>query len=256
METPVELIEPDWPVPDGVVALSTTRSGGHSRGPYAGFNLARHVGDRPEDVEANRQLLSGWLPPGTRISWLEQVHGARVVRAEDVDSALLPEADASYSDRPGVACAVLTADCLPVLFCAADGGCVGAAHAGWRGLRSGVLEATVAAMGVEPAHLITWLGPAIGPARFEVGPEVRDAFLTGAAGEEHAAVEACFLPAAGRDDHYLADLYALARCRLRAAGVVRIYGGGCCTYNDEKRFYSYRRDGITGRMATLVALRS
>ncbi len=132
---------------------------------------------------------------------------------------------------------------------------IGAAHAGWRGLRAGVLEATVAAMGVDPGRLVTWLGPAIGPTRFEVGPEVRDAFLVATEGEERAAFEACFLPAAGRDGHFLADLYALARCRLRAAGVVQVYGGGCCTCDDEKRFFSYRRDGITGRMATLVALR-
>lgn len=248
-------IEPDWPAPANVIALSTTREGGHSRPPYDGLNLAHHVGDLPEAVAANRALLAARLPAGTRVCWLNQVHGVRVVAADEADLEAPPDADASWSERTGMACAVMTADCLPVLFCAADGSRVAAAHAGWRGLQAGVLEATVAAMESAPGRLMAWLGPAIGPARFEVGPEVRRGFLDAAGTAERAGIEACFQPAAARPGYFLADLYALARCRLRAAGVTAVHGGGFCTYDDERRFYSYRRDGTTGRMATLVALR-
>ncbi len=250
--TPV-IIEPDWPAPGNVIALSTTRRGGHSEAPYDGFNLARHVGDLPEMVESNRDLLTGLLPAGTRICWLDQVHGRDVVKADAVDVRPV-SADASWSDRPGVACAIMTADCLPVLLCDVDGKRVAAAHAGWRGLQAGVIEAAVAAIGVPPARVIAWLGPAIGPARFEVGPEVRDAFLQVAVPGERHTVAAAFSPSEQRPGHWHADLYALARQRLRAAGVPDVYGGGFCTYEDRDRFFSYRRDRTTGRMATLITL--
>lgn len=245
-------IEPDWPAPASVLALSTTRLGGQSRPPYASFNLAHHVGDDPLAVNANRALLARELPPGSAVQWLNQVHGARVIPAGR-DGAL-PEADASFTAESGIACAVMTADCLPVLFCTRAGDRVAAAHAGWRGLVGGVLEATVAAMGAAPAEIMAWLGPAIGPGAFEVGPEVREAFLAAAGGDQQAT-DRCFLPSATRSGHYLADLYGLARIRLHLAGIGDIYGGDFCTFDDFERFYSYRRDGETGRMASLVMLR-
>ena len=246
-------IEPDWPAPASVLALSTTRSGGHSRPPYESFNLAHHVGDDPVAVNANRALLAGPLPPGSAVQWLNQVHGALVIPAGG-DGAL-PEADASCTSETGIACAVMTADCLPVLFCTRAGDQVAAAHAGWRGLVGGVLEATVAAMGAAPAGIMAWLGPAIGPAAFEVGPEVREAFLA-AAGGDRQATDRCFLPSGTRPGHYLADLYGLARVRLHLAGIGDIYGGYFCTFGENERFYSYRRNGQTGRMVSLVMLRS
>jgi len=239
-------IEPRWPAPATVVALCTTRLGGVSAGPFASFNLARHVGDDAAAVRANRDRLAGLLPVGTELHWLQQVHGTTVVRAGVGGE---PQADAHWSDRAGRACAVLTADCLPVLFCSRYGDRIAAAHAGWRGLAAGVLEATVCALGGEPSTLLAWLGPAIGPAAFEVGPEVREAFL---AADPSAA--ACFVPSAERAGHFCADLYGLARLRLRRAGVEAVYGGGFCTYRDAARFYSYRRDGTTGRMASVIAL--
>jgi YfiH family protein len=210
------------------------------------------VGDDPVAVNANRALLAGALPPDSAVQWLNQVHGARVIPAGR--DGTLPEADASFTAEPGIACAVMTADCLPALFCTRAGDRAAAAHAGWRGLVGGVLEATVAAMGAVPAEIMAWLGPAIGPAAFEVGPEVREAFLA-AAGGDRQATERCFLPSATRPGHYLADLYGLARIRLHLAGIGDIYGGDFCTFDDFERFYSYRRDGETGRMASLVMLR-
>jgi len=245
-------IEPDWPAPANVLAVSTMRLGGQSRPPYASFNLAHHVGDDPLAVNANRALLARELPPGSAVQWLNQVHSARVIPAGR--DGTLPEADASFASEPGIACAVMTADCLPVLFCTRSGDRVAAAHAGWRGLVGGVLEATVAAMGAAPAEIMAWLGPAIGPGAFEVGPEVRDAFLAAAGGDQQAT-DRCFLPSATRSGHYLADLYGLARIRLYLAGIGDIYGGNFCTFDDFERFYSYRRDGETGRMASLVLLR-
>lgn len=270
MSAPV-LLRPDWPAPRGVNALVTTREGGASTGPWRGFNLGDHVGDDPQVVQANRAALQSALPAGTAVQWLRQVHGTAVVQASS--SGAVPEADACWTDQPGVACAVLTADCLPVLFCDRSATVVAAAHAGWRGLCNGVLEATVAALPVEPGELLAWLGPAIGPTAFEVGPEVRDVFVEAAfaaaavAGVAHAAttdagaaaspvaeVEAAFVPSP-RPGHYLLDLYALARLRLRLAGVGAVYGGGLCTWSDPRRFYSYRRDGTTGRMASLIQLK-
>jgi len=236
-----------------VLALCTTRLGGCSAPPYETFNLAHHVGDSARAVAENRDILACTLPAGVAVSWLSQVHGTAVVEAGQ--SGPYPVADAQWSRKQGTACAVLTADCLPVLLCTVSGDVVAAAHAGWRGLQAGVLEATVGAMNTSPDQLMAWLGPAIGPTAFEVGPEVREAFLAAANPSEAPAIAACFAPNPGRPGHFFADLYALARVRLAALDVTRIFGGGLCTYSDAERFYSYRRDGQTGRMASLILLR-
>ncbi len=246
-------IEPDWPAPDRVLALSTTRSGGCSLSPYDSFNLGHHAGDADDAVAGNRALLAQALPQGCSIPWLTQVHGVGVVEAGE--GAPCPEADAVWSGRSGVACPILTADCLPVLFCSTSGEVVAAAHAGWRGLLAGVLESTVAAMGVDCSQLLAWLGPAIGPAAFEVGSEVRAAFLDAAQPGQQNLLASCFIANPQGADHYFGDLYALARIRLAAIGVTNIYGGGLCTFSDPARFFSYRRDGQTGRMASLILLR-
>jgi YfiH family protein len=231
---------PDWPAPANIHARVTTRAGGASTGPWQGLNLATHVGDDPAHVGLNRAWLRAQLP--NEPLWLEQVHGTDCVVAESALSGSC--ADASVSFEPWQICAVLTADCLPVLFCAQDGSCVGAAHAGWRGLLSGVLENTVRSMQVPPEQVMAWLGPAIGPQSFEVGSEVRALFLAQGANSAEA-----FSP---HGEKWLADIYALARLRLQAMGVSAIYGGGLCTVSDAARFYSYRRDGATGRMASLI----
>lgn len=237
------MLIPDWPAPANVHAAVTTRSGGASRKPYDSFNLAAHVGDDPAAVDENRQRLRRQLRlPGEPL-WLSQVHGSRVIDVAEATAGV--EADAGFSRRPGEVCAVLTADCLPVLFCDTDGHCVAAAHAGWRGLAAGVLEATIAAMAVDPGRLLAWLGPAIGATAFEVGTEVRSAFV-----DRHPQAVQAFQESA--DGRWLADLYALARIRLAAVGLERVSGGGLCTFSDTRRFYSYRREGTTGRMAALV----
>lgn len=237
------MIIPDWPAPTRVKSLMTCREGGVSRAPWTSFNLGDHVGDDPAHVLANRAHLRQHLPaePG----WLRQVHSARVIElGRDAD----PEADAAFTRETGPVCAVLTADCLPVLFCDRAGSVVAAAHAGWRGLVGGVLETTVAAMQVDPGDVLAWMGAAIGPLAFEVGDEVRDAFIA-----QHPAAATAFVlqPAAGK---WLADIYSLARIRLHAAGVQAVFGGGRCTFNEEDTFFSYRRDGTTGRMASLIWL--
>lgn len=247
-------IEPDWPAPDSVLALSSTRAGGHSEPPFDSFNLAHHVGDSAAAVSANREALAQALPAGAAVQWLSQVHGTRAIQAGG--SEIYPTADASWSREPGQACAVLTADCLPVLFCSTGADVVAAAHAGWRGLLAGVLENTVFAMGEPPERLLAWLGPAIGPAAFEVGPEVRAAYLNAASPAEMAATDRCFSPNMTNPGHFFADLYALARLRLCAAGVARVWGGNFCTYSDPTRYFSYRRDGETGRMASIILLNS
>lgn len=239
------LIAPDWPAPAGVRAAATTRHGGVSKAPYASFNLGQHVGDDPLAVLENRRRLVARLGLTREPAWLQQVHGCGVAAAETVD--LPAEADAAVTRTPGVACVVMTADCLPVLFCDRDGRVVAAAHAGWRGLVGGVLEATLARMAVEPAAVLAWLGPAIGPAAFEVGPEVRAAFVAADTG-----AGACFVAASG--DRLHADLYALARRRLARVGVTQVFGGGRCTYSETDTFYSYRRSPLTGRQATLIWL--
>lgn len=237
-----ELIIPVWPAPASVGAGQTTRRGGVSTAPYAACNLGDHVGDLPERVTSNRAALAACLP--AMPLWLEQVHGVTVL---DLDREIVArQADASVTRTPGHVCAVMTADCLPVLFCDRRGGVVAAAHAGWRGLLAGVLEATVAAMAVPGTEILAWLGPAIGPAAFEVGDEVRAAFVA-----HDALASAAFVP---HGERWLADLYLLARQRLAAFGVVAVFGGDRCTLSEPDTFFSYRRDGVTGRMASCVWL--
>lgn len=240
----IELITPDWPAPARVRSLQTTRCGGVSLSPYDSLNLGLHVGDDREAVEANRALLGAQLP--SEPLWLEQVHGTRVVEMGAGEASLC--ADAVVCRQPGRVGAIMTADCLPVLFCNQEGSVVGAAHAGWRGLLAGVLENTLVAMAVPEQTILAWLGPAIGPDVFEVGAEVRAAFL-----ERDAGALSCFKAAEG-EGKYFADIYALARRRLQACGIEAIHGGGACTFSDRARYYSYRRDGRTGRMASLIWL--
>jgi len=244
----LDFIVPQWPAPARVRAIVTTRNGGGSQGRYASLNLATHVGDDPAVVAANRAVLRSWLP--AEPVWLEQVHGTNIVMAESApgERSLPPVADGAWTRQPGVVCAVMTADCLPVLFCDDAGSVVAAAHAGWRGLCAGILERTVEAMRVTPARIQAWLGPAIGPGAFEVGTEVRSAFL------QHDAGAAAAFVAGKKPGKWLADLYLLAKIRLARAGVIEVFGGDFCTYTDAQRFYSYRRDGVTGRMASLIWL--
>lgn len=245
---PIELplIRPDWPAPAGISAMVTTRAGGVSEHPWNTLNFGHHVGDDPADVAENRGRLCRVANLSSQqFGWLEQVHGIRVV---ELPVANAPPADASISCRKGEACVIMAADCLPVLFCNDQGSQVGAAHAGWRGLCNGVLENTVAALG-EPGTLMAWLGPAIGPRHFEVGPEVRKAFLA-----KSPAAEQAFTATGARPGHFMADIYQLARQRLADAGVKRVYGGQLCTVSDPERFYSFRRDGQTGRMASIIWL--
>lgn len=239
------LIQLDWPRHPRVRACFTTRDGGVSRGVYAALNLAHHVGDDAEDVLENRRRLRETLALKRDPAWLDQVHGTQVTRLDGV--AWQQCADASWTDEPRAACAVMSADCLPVLFADDAGSCVAAAHAGWRGLAAGVLEASVSALPVAPQKLTAWLGPAIGPAAFEVGEEVRAAFVT-----QDSGSAAAFKPS--RDGRWLCDLYAIARARLAAVGVSRVHGGDRCTFSEPREFFSYRRDGICGRMAALVWL--
>ncbi|MEG0008728.1 MAG: peptidoglycan editing factor PgeF [Aeromonas sp.] len=240
-------IEPDWPAPAKVRALSTTRDGGISEGVFQGLNLGAHVGDEPARVEENRALLQQTAYIPGRLNWLNQVHGVAVHPVSNEYGAA-PDADAACALQAGLACIVMTADCLPVLFCDKAGTRVSAAHAGWRGLQAGVLEASIAAMGCEPNDILAWLGPAIGPTAFEVGGEVRDAFMA-----EQVEAAAAFVPSAN-EGKWLADIYQLARLRLARAGVTAVHGGEHCTFSDPERFYSYRRDGQTGRMASIIWL--
>lgn len=240
---PADFLLPDWPAPAAVKALQTTRIGGVSRAPYDSLNLGDHVGDEPAAVAANRSRLASALPGGPL--WLRQIHGTVVA---DADSAAPgTEADAAVARRVGKVCVVMTADCLPVLLCDRAGTAVAAAHAGWRGLCAGVIEATVAAMDRPAGDLVAWLGPAIGPKAFEVGDEVRAAFTA-----HDPAAAAAFVPATG--GKWLADIWFLARQRLAAAGVDAVWGGGRCTVTERERYFSYRRDGATGRMGTFIWL--
>jgi YfiH family protein len=245
----LDWIVPDWPAPARVGALVTTRRGGVSAGPLATMNLGRKGHDVAPALAENRRRLEQFLPSPPM--WLNQVHGTAVASLTR-ETAILPApvADAAVTGERDVVCAILTADCLPVLFAERNGAAVGIAHAGWRGLAAGVLEATVAALselGAPREDIIAWLGPAIGPARFEVGADVRDAFC---ADDDGAA--ACFTPNGQAKWH--ADLYGLARRRLARSGVTKVSGGGCCTFTDEARFFSHRRDPGTGRMAATVWL--
>jgi len=238
-------IRPDWPAPECVRACTTTRHGGVSLGPYAGFNLGDHVGDIVEDVAINRAQLKQQLNLPAVPIWLNQVHDTQVVNAAEVEAGCT--ADSSYTNKAGVVCAVLTADCLPLLLCNREGSKVAVVHAGWRGLAKGVIETTLAALDSPPENLMAWLGPAIGPQAFEVGAEVYEVFLA----HDPQAGSAFKANASGR---WLADIYQLARLRLARQGVTAVYGGHECTFTDPQRFYSFRRDNITGRMASLIWL--
>lgn len=238
---PPSWILPDWPAPGTVHAFITTREGGVSTGAHAGMNLGLRSGDTPEAISENRRRLRALLP--TEPLWLRQVHGNNVVDTQT--AAVDTEADASVARHPRQVCAILVADCLPVLFASDDGRVVAAAHAGWRGLAGGVLENTVAAMDIDPAKLHAYIGPGIGPTAFEVGEDVRTAFC-----QTTAQNEAAFVP--HRAGKWLCNLPALARGTLQRAGLHSIHGGGDCTWSDPARFYSYRREGVTGRMAALI----
>ncbi len=238
------IIRPDWPAPARVKAYSTTRLGGVSAAPYDSLNLGTHVGDDAEHVRRNGALLQQSLLLPSEPIWLKQVHQHNVV---ELPAPMHTEADAAYTRQANTLCAVMTADCMPVLFCQSQGDAVAAAHAGWRGLAAGVLEATLSMGGFDPAQTLAWLGPAIGGQAFEVGDEVRDAFVAHSSQAQQA-----FQAVPQKPGHWLADLYVLARLRLQQAGVQQIYGGGFCTYQDQARFFSYRRDQVTGRMATFI----
>jgi YfiH family protein len=237
------LIVPDWPAPANVRSLQTTRAGGISSAPYDSLNLGDHVGDAPLAVQRNRMLLNSLLP--SEPVWLNQVHGTTVANADS--ASCLPQADACIARHRAAVCVVMTADCLPVLLCNTQGSVVGVAHAGWKGMAAGVIEAAVKSMDAAPEAIMAWLGPAISQDAFEVGDEVRAAFV---AVQPQAA--AAFV--AGQGGKWFADLYALARLRLNGLGINRVYGGGCCTFGERERFYSYRRDGATGRMGTFIWL--
>jgi YfiH family protein len=291
MQLSETFIHPDWPVPANVKALQTTRLGGISAAPYDTLNLGLHVGDDPVRVNRNRQLLAPFMP--SEPVWLEQTHGIVVANADA--AACRVQADACIARQRGSVCVVMTADCLPVLLCDEDGSVVGAVHAGWKGLAAGVIEATVKEMGAAPHKLLAWLGSAIGPEAFEVGAEVREAFI---AQQAQAAEAFAIVPKAkahelpvttvrpelveGRTarnaglvsasvhgstssprteilsgaslDKFHADIYLLARQRLAALGITRVFGGNYCTYHQKDRFFSYRRDGVTGRMGTFIWL--
>ncbi|AKM01864.1 peptidoglycan editing factor PgeF [Burkholderia pyrrocinia] len=267
-----DCVQPDWQVSPRVRALITTRDGGVSEGPYGrwqdgaalagGMNLGLHTGDDPGHVAGNRARLLA-LAGQSSAAWLEQVHGAQIVRADEViaaaPAAAAPvKADASVTDRAGAVCVVMVADCLPVLLCDAQGRAVGAAHAGWRGLAAGIVEQTAARVaalaGGATDTLHAYLGPAIGPQAFEVGADVRDAFLDTAPQSEHDETRHAFVAIDGTPGKFLADLYALARLRLARAGVANVSGGTACTFAEQARFYSYRRDRVTGRMAAAIWL--
>jgi YfiH family protein len=237
------IIIPDWPAPKGIRAVSTTRTGGVSVAPWDSLNLGGHVGDDPQQVALNRQRLADWT--GITVAefrFMDQVHG---VEFAEFPREMPVQADGCVTSQARIPCLVMAADCLPVLFCNRAGTRVAAAHAGWRGLCQGVLE-QAAAQFDDPADLMAWLGPAIGPEQFEVGAEVREAFL-----DKDPQARQAFVPGAA-EGYFLADLYKLARQRLTSAGVAEVYGGHWCTFSDPERFFSYRRDGVTGRMASLI----
>ena len=239
-----EFIAADWPAPANVRALTTLRAGGTSTGAFASLNLGEHVGDDPGAVARNRAILRERLRLPAEPCWLKQVHGTDVIEAGHATGAT---ADGSFTSMTGTVCAVLTADCLPVFLCDREGTQVALLHAGWRGLASGVVEAGTRAMRVHGTELLAWLGPAIGPGAYQVGEDVRAAFV---AHDPDTAM--AFLP--DGEGKWLADMYALARARLAAAGITAVFGGGHCTFREHERFFSFRRDGVTGRMASLIWL--
>lgn len=241
----IEYIQPDWPAPVKVRAVTTTREGGVSRGPFESLNLGDHVGDTDQAVVRNRELVREALELPSEPLWLKQVHGTNVVDAASAQIGVM--ADGAFTDRPGVVLAVLTADCLPVFLCNRVGSKIALLHAGWRGLAAGVIEAGVQRFGRGQTDLIASLGPAIGPKSYEVGDEVHAAFVS----QSEEAARAFQANGTGR---WLADLYELARQRLKALGVAAVHGDAFCTYQESERFFSYRRDGQCGRMASLMWL--
>lgn len=241
LNTSPDWLPANWPAPPSVQAGITLRTGGVSAAPYASWNLGDHVGDDTAAVAENRRRLAAYMP--AEPSWLQQVHGCEVLNADESKPSAC--ADSVYSQRENTVCAVMTADCLPVLFCDLQGTEIAAAHAGWRGLAAGVLGATIKHFHAAPENIIAWLGPAIGPQAFEVGPDVLDVFAQKTPDAERAFHQ-------GQGDRLLADIYQLARLDLAKQGVVKVFGGGFCTYTDDDRFFSYRRDGVTGRMASCI----
>jgi len=239
----VSWIPADWPVSDKVVAGTTLRTGGVSQGEFDSLNLAAHVGDDPALVDENRRRLRNECALPSEPAWLKQVHGTEVIVAPPASARM--EADAIVTRDPGLVCGILTADCLPVVLASEDGTEIAAAHAGWRGLCAGILEATVATMNARPGQILAWFGPAISQPAFEVGSEVRQRFLD----QGRAAADYFSENDNGR---WQADLYGLAASRLRGCGVARVFGGGLCTHTDQGRFFSYRREGCCGRMATFI----
>ncbi|MGF1684639.1 peptidoglycan editing factor PgeF [Photobacterium minamisatsumaniensis] len=243
------MILPDWPAPANVKAVTTTRVGGVSVAPYQGFNLGAHVGDDSTAVQANRDSLQSQLGLQHPLAWLNQTHSTEVIELVHPLNCV-PDADGSYTQQSNLACTVMTADCLPVILCDKAGTQVAAVHAGWRGLADGILEATVARFSCEKSDILAWMGPAIGADAFEVGGEVRKQFMAFDAIAQHAFTAST----KDTDDKWFASLYMLATQRLNNVGVTAVFGGDYCTYRDAKQFYSYRRDGVTGRQATLVWL--
>lgn len=242
-----KMLYPDWPAPALVKTLVTTRLNGVSLGPWDSLNLAAHVGDKPEAVAENRSRLQAFVGANKRFQWLNQTHSIDVVRASR--GGEVPDADASYTQEKNLICTVLTADCLPVFFCDRQGTQVAVAHAGWKGLGAGILEATRACFAVAPEDILVWLGPAIGPASFEVGEDVRQFFL---AHYPDLPVDQCYVEAGQNTWHM--DMYASARYILQQQKITAVYGGGLCTYADPARFFSYRRDAVCGRMASCIWL--
>ena len=244
-------IKPDWPVPEDIIAFTTTKLGGVSKGDFESLNLSLNVGDDPLSVRKNRKLVEKELPYGTKIKWLQQVHGGAVTRA---NSSCLEKADASWTNQSGWACAIQTADCLPVLFCDVDSTCVAAAHVGWRGLLCDVLDNLIMEIPANPARMIAWLGPRIGPKVFEIGEEVRDeisAWILHKGGSS----EKFFKDHPSIKNVYLTDLARLAKFAISVSGVSKMYDSNVCSYSEPQLFFSHRRDlGRTGRMVTLIAL--
>ncbi len=243
-------ITPDWPAPANIGACITTRSGGQSQPPYDSLNLGLHVGDDPQAVAANRRLLCLALGLTKEPQWLEQVHGAKVIKA--AANGLVRTADGSYSSQPGQACAVMSADCLPILLCDKQGTQVAVLHCGWRSLAKGIVGRGLQKMAAQPRDLLAYLGPAISQPNFEVGIEVLESFFKAARNSLHQEQIAAAFKPGNRPLHFYADIYALARAELLALGVTQVYGGDFCTYAEPQRFYSFRREKVTGRMASLI----
>ncbi|MFT5691453.1 MAG: YfiH family protein [Oceanicoccus sp.] len=259
-----DFVKANWPAPPNIVALSTVRAGGYSKHPFSAFNLAKHVGDSERFVDANRQKLLRSCEGLKSIQWLTQLHGENIVDLPFVESGSVamdsreihvPEADASYTTAKSIACAVLTADCLPLLFCDDNGIEVAAVHAGWRGLAAGILEQTARRFSADEKHIMVWIGPAISQQNFEVGSEVKEAFMDCAAESSPRQIERCFKKNATKPNHYFADLAQIARVRLGQIGIKKVYGGNVCNFERNQQFFSYRRDKVTGRMATLIYIK-